>query len=102
MNIPLSISSIYMFIFFHCKWYSEILDKAAEMLRGFLGNETSFLHSMAQLKSFHTLETTRRVNWQNTPFEGKMGGFNIIDKEIIYITLQYFKISSIHFFLRME
>ena len=102
MNMPLSIFSIYMFIFFHCKWYSKILDKAAETLTGFLGNETSFLHSMAQLKSFHTLETTRRVNWQNTPFEGKMVGFNIIDREIIYKTLQYLKISSIHFFLRME
>ena len=88
MNIPLSISSIYIFIFFHCKWYSQILDKAAETLTGFLGNETSFLHSMAQLKSFHTLETTRRVNWQNTPFEGKMVRFNIIDKEIIYIQIK--------------
>ena len=81
--MPLSISRFYMFIFF-TENGSEILDKAAEKLTGFLGNETSFLHSMAQLKSFHTLETTRRVNWRNTPFEGKMTGLNMIDKEIIY------------------
>ena len=44
---------------------------------------------MTQLKSFHTLETTRRVNWENTPFEGKMVGVNMIDNGTIYILKFY-------------
>merc|ERR1711981_99109 len=50
------------------EYYAQNKENIGQTLGGFLGNETNFLHAMAQLKSFHILENSRRVNWQNTPF----------------------------------